>query len=226
MNDTIHQFIASARKDGRTDTEIIDALTAAGWDRAVVEGALTDGADKPLVAPPPPTDTGSPANDPKPVVQALSTRGLEYTIMFISLAVFALSLGWILHSLINGATGTSNWVDNSVSFATAALIVSLPIFAFLFLRLKKAEIANSQLHDDPSRHRAIQIMLVLTFLVGLGNIITFLYSLLNGGNATAGTIDSSTATTIVGNALHLLVTLAIAGTIFGYYWYEEHRGRS
>ena len=37
-------------------------------------------------------------------------------------------------------------------------------------------------------------------------------------------LGSPAATGIGGNIVHLIITLAIAGSIFGYYWYDEHRG--
>lgn len=161
-----------------------------------------------------------------PVVQSFSTRGLEYIIMFIAMGVAALALGSLLHSTVNtllGSTASYGTSDGVVSLATAALIVALPIFGFLFLRLKRAEQTEPELRHDPSRKRAIQLTLVITFLIGLGNIIYFLYNLMSGSiRDNYNLVGSPAASGVLGNFIHLLITLAIAGGIFAYYWYDEH----
>jgi hypothetical protein len=225
MNQALQQYIDKARDKGHQDDRIKHDLTAAGWDAAMVEAGLR-GEDDDLLPPPPPPGA-SPR--PLPVVQKISTRGLEYIIMFIALGVTAFALGSLLHSNVNnllgnGDTGTLG-SNSAVSLATAALVVGLPVLAVLFLRLKRAEALDPELQHDPSRKRAVQLTLVVTFLIGLGNIIFFVYSLMTGGNDTTSynAVGSQAATGWAGNFIHLLITLAIAGGIFAYYWFDEHR---
>jgi hypothetical protein len=241
-NPALRDYITTARDKGHTDDRIQRDLVAAGWEPAQVRSGLTsvgpDTADD-LVPPPPPPpgQTGvqshrASASHPQPVsvVQNLTTRGLEYIIMFIALGVTALSLASLLHSNVNNLMGNGDsgtlGSNSAVPLATAALVVALPVLAVLFLRLKKAEAADPELHHDPSRKRAIQLTLVVTFLIGLGNIIYFVYSLMTGGDNGPydyNAVGSQSATGPLGNAIHLLITLAIAGGIFAYYWFDEHR---
>ena len=220
MDLSLRHYIKAARAKRHSDEQIKRDLLSAGWNAKTVTAGLA-GEDLPV--PPPPVEV---ARAPRSVVQTFSTRGLEYIIMFISLGVAALSLGSLLHSNINtvfGSTDTST-IASSVSFSAAALIVSLPIFIVLFLRLKKLELSDPGLLQDPSRKRAVQITLVITFLIGLGNIIYFVYSLMTGGTETSSynMMGSQASPGIIGNFIHLVISLAIAGGIFVYYWRDEH----
>lgn len=216
-------YIAAARKKGHDDDQIKSDLVGAGWDSSVVAAALHPSSDLPVPPPPP----GQSSNAPRAVVHSLTTRGLEYIIMFISLGVAAFSFGSLLHSSINAVYGSESSIlstGGSVPIAASALIVSYPILVFLFLRLKRAELADPALRRDPSRRRAIQLTLVVTFLVGLFYVIRFLYSLMSDNSRyTGGLIESTTANSLIGNFIHLIITLAIAGGIFYYYWKDEHR---
>jgi hypothetical protein len=231
-NSALQEYITKAREKGHTDDRIKHDLVDAGWEASLVKAGLS-GTDDDLVPPPPPPSghhAVSRATQPVSVVQNLTTRGLEYIIMFIALGVTALSLASLLHSNVNNLMGNGDsgtlGSNSAVPLATAALVVALPVLAILFLRLKKAEAADPDLHHDPSRKRAIQLTLVITFLIGLGNIIYFVYGLMTGGDN--GPYDynpagSQSATGPLGNAIHLIITLAIAGGIFAYYWFDEHR---
>lgn len=224
----LQDYITKAREKGHSDDRIKHDLVAAGWEAAMVKAGLA-GDDDLIPPPPPPSGRSSASAQPVSVVQNLTTRGLEYIIMFIALGVTALSLASLLHSNVNNVMGNgdSGMLGNNsaVPLATAALVVALPVFAVLFLRLKKAEAADPDLHHDPSRKRAIQLTLIITFLIGLGNIIYFVYSLMTGdtgSTAEYNAVGSQSYTGWLGNLIHLVITLAIAGGIFAYYWFDEH----
>ncbi|MDB5178491.1 MAG: hypothetical protein JWN01_434 [Patescibacteria group bacterium] len=226
MNTALHSYIESARRKGHKDERIKADMVEAGWDPGMVEVALSGGGELQVPPPPPAYAPAVPARQPQAVVQNFTTRGLEYIIMFIALAVSALSLGSVLHSNVNTLLGGDTSIDNYfASYAIAALVVGLPVFAGLFLRLQRAEHRDASLHNDPSRKHAVQLTLVITFLVGLGNIIFFVYSLMSGSNNATdfNILGSSAATGPLGNFIHLLITLVIAGGIFAYYWHDEHR---
>jgi heme/copper-type cytochrome/quinol oxidase subunit 2 len=120
-----------------------------------------------------------------------------------------------------GTAGAGDTSSNSL--AIVALLVTLPIFVVLFFRLRQAEKTEPTIRRDPSRKHAVQVTLVVTFLTGIFKIITYLYSLINGGH---GFLDFSNIQTAspVADLLHTLITLVIAGTIFAYYWRDEHKG--
>ena len=151
------------------------------------------------------------SDEPVPVVKVLSVRGVEYLFMSIFLWLAAGSFTGLVLSLINGSTGFS-----SLAFPLSMLLVALPGFAVMFLRLKKAELDNPRLKLDPSKRRLTQITQVLAFLTCLINIITFIYLVLQkiGGEG-----ELATGKAIV----NMLVILAVAGGILAYYWFDEHR---
>ncbi len=151
--------------------------------------------------------------------------------MLLAMALAAFSLGAILHSGVDRLTGVdSSYFTDAFSISSASLIVSLPIFALLFLRIKRAEHRNPVLSQDISRHRLVQLTLVVSFLVGLSKLITYFYGLLNHTSSDGGfnifsffgAGDTST-TSGWGNFLHMVVTMAIAGGIFTYFWIDHHR---
>lgn len=219
-------YITAARKKGHSEDQIMADLVAGGWEGRVVTAALEPASDLPVPAPPPHQVAESSSATPRPVVQTFTTRGLEFIIMFIALGISALALGSALHSSVNTLFGSSDSLfdsGSSMPLASSALIVAFPIFAYLFLRLKRAELNDPQLRRDPSRKRAVQLTLVVTFLVGLGNIIYFVYSLMSGSSSDPGNlVGSSASSSLLGNFVHLVITLAIAGGIFLYYWRDEH----
>lgn len=145
------------------------------------------------------------------VVKTLSVRGLEYLFMSIVLWIGAVSLVWGLLLLVNGAASAQ-----MLAFPATSLVVTLPIFAWFFIRLKKAEIENPALRFDSSKRRLSQITQIVAFLASLFNVITFVYLVvasLSGG-----------AKISLGKAvLNLLVILAVSGGILAYYWVDEHR---
>ncbi len=221
MKQELYDYIKLARSESVADSEIGDLLVAAGWPEAEARSALLA---KPFLPAAPSPHTSAPMGSlPSPmkpgqpiaVVSNWTTRGLEYVIMFIALGVAATSLGWILHNFVDSALGQSGTVyEAGVSFASAALLVTLPVFLVLFLRLKKAELKDSTIRQDASRRRMTQLTLLITFLVGLGHIVSYIYSLLNSADAEVRP---------AGNLIHMIITVAIAGGIFFYYWRDEHR---
>lgn len=239
MEINLVDYIKTTRKSGAPDEDIKHNLIAFGWPAEQVEAAMKANLDLPTPPPPPsppsvsdtspivttnvmPTHSG-----PIAVVQSPSTRGLEYTIMFLALWVTATSFGWLVHNGVDGLFGVggdSSVYGAGVSYAASAILVALPIFAVLFLRLKHAEQADSELKLDASRRKAIQLTLVVTFLIGVFNIIGYVYGLLNNTTGTGVTYSGSSENPFA-NLLHTLVTLAIAGGIFAYYWIDQHRAQ-
>jgi hypothetical protein len=234
MNHQLLQYIEFARKHKMEDGDIRANLVSAGWDGEQVDAALEADGKALLMPPPPPapagssalvggviaTPSGTPAT-PIAVVQQRTTKGLEYTIMFVALGASAISLGALLHNTVDSSFGGQGSTD-LVSFAASALIVALPIFIVLFLRLKKAELVTPAIRSDASRRHAVQFTLIVSFVWGLFRLITYIYSLLNSGSGSSTFLGSDNSSPIA-NLLHTLITLAIAGAIFAYYWLDEHR---
>ncbi|HSW66483.1 MAG TPA: hypothetical protein VLI54_05085 [Bacillota bacterium] len=159
---------------------------------------------------PTPAPAVSPLN-PMPVVRVLSPVGVEYLFLTILLFVSAGALMGILLLLVNGGTEFS-----SLAFPTATLVVSLPLFAVLFLRLKKMELRNPALQLDPSKRRSTQFTQAVAFIVSLFTLIGLVFSIFAklGGQSSVS----------IGKAfLDALCVLAVAGGILYYYWRDEHK---
>jgi hypothetical protein len=151
---------------------------------------------------------------PIAVVQALSVRGVEYWMMSMTLYLGAAGFLGILLALING--GISFQI---LSFPISLLIVCLPLFSYLFLRLKKAELANPKLKLDPSKRKLTQFTQVITFAISLFDIIGIVFAVL-------ATVAGHGFGPLWKYLLNSAVVLAVAGGILAYYWIDEHRGRN
>jgi hypothetical protein len=109
---------------------------------------------------------------PHPVVHVLSPRGVEYVFMTITLFTGAIGFASALIAMFNGKFGF-----DILSVPVALLVVAVPVFAWLFLRLKKAELANPSLALDASKRRATQFTQIVTFLIVFFTLIGYVSSI-------------------------------------------------
>jgi len=150
---------------------------------------------------------------------------IEYILLAITLAIFSLSLSYILHHFVdvfspNLIFGKENSIfdvylsyissDELLRIATASLIVSYPFFVLIFLNITKKNIQNPLLQDLLLRKIFLYGVLSVSFLGTIGYLIFTIYQ------------------TILGNftnnlVLHTLVTLFIGGIIFSYYFLQTRR---
>lgn len=151
------------------------------------------------------------AMNPQPVVNVLSPRGVEYVFLTISLFTAAIGLTGALLVLVNGAASFS-----SLSFPTALMVVGLPLFALLFLRLKKAELLEPSAALDASKRRSTQTTQIICFLVVLFSLIGLITALMAKVGGNLGVSISSVL-------LDVLVLIVVFGGILAYYWHDEHR---
>jgi hypothetical protein len=227
MESEIQKFISAARKQGLNDNVIKQKLLAGGWEDIAIDQAL-HGID-PLIVPMAPGHGAASPNgmanvsvvnqEPVAVVQNMTTRGIEYSIMFLSLWISAVSFGGLLHDMIDALMGDTNGKYAHVGgiVAITALLVCLPIFSLLFIRLKSAEFDEPALRRDQSRRKSIQTTLLASFIIGILNVIAIVYIIISGGS------DSDSGTDVFALMLHVMVTVAICGGIFAYYWRDIHR---
>ena len=208
--------------------DIRSTLLAAGWEDSHVAAALGDE----LIVPAPPKRSDSivssefhshSSTHPIAVVQNLSVRGFEYSIMFLTLWAGAFSLMWLAISFVNDlfdkASGSYSYgVGNTTNaFIITVLLVTFPIFAYMFLRLKRVEHNDPGLKLDPSRRKLTQMTQLVSFIVAISFTIYFIYSIITPESSSAG------ADSIVKRLLQTLVALVVAGGIFLYYWREDRR---
>jgi hypothetical protein len=148
---------------------------------------------------------------PVPVVKVLSPVGVEYVFLTLTLLVGAGSLIGVLLALVNGGTSFQD-----LSFPVASLVVTVPLFALLFLHLKKLELQNPNLALDPSKRRSTQATQILSFLVSLFTFIGFIFSIFASMSGQVGTSAGKAA-------LDALCVLVVSGGILWYYWRDEHK---
>lgn len=169
--------------------------------------------------PPPPPQLAAPSFDaqpqpgvvPVPVVQVLSPRGVEYAFLTIALFTGAIGLGSALISMVNG-----KFDFNVMAFPVALLVVALPVFAWLFLRLKNAELRDPSLRLDASKRRSTQLIQIISFVISFFTLIGFVSIIFA---KLSGNYDGS----IFKVLLDVLVVIGVAGGILAYYWRDEHR---
>jgi len=158
-----------------------------------------------------PVATAPAAVIPQPVVKVLSPRGVEYVFLTICLFIGAGGLIGALLALVNGKTDF-----NVLAFPVAVLAVTVPIFAWLFLRLKKAEVRDFGLKLDASKRRSTQFTQIVTFIVALFTLIGCVSGIFT---KLAGQYKGS----LIKLALDALVILVVDGGILVYYWLDEHK---
>ena len=158
-----------------------------------------------------PESTKNPSGSTRP--STTMWDAFEHILMFISLYILATSLALILYTFVDKwvpAVRTGDYSYSSLFGGTltrgylAAIIVSYPFFAFLFLRITKRTKTNPLIKNLKARKSLIYFTLVVTFLISIGNVISAVYSFLNGNIS-------------LNFVLKLLVTLSISLLIFFYY---------
>ena len=152
--------------------------------------------------------------DIKPALPASAWDAFEHIILFISLYIVVSSISIILHAMVNkwvpgltiGSSSMMGTFYNSyiIRGAIAALIVAYPFFAFLFLKISKRTHEYPSLRSLKSRKFLIYLTLIITFMIGIGNIIRGVYSFISGEIS-------------LNFILNLSVTLLTSGSVFFYY---------
>lgn len=195
VNTDLEKYIQSSRAQGATDDAIKNALVASGWPAADV---LEFMAPQQAISLPIP---------PLPHFGMWVT--FKYILLFICLYVSAFGLAIILNEAIN--TLLPDALDRSYSFlsgpsiqsSVAGIIVTFPIFAILFVMLRKEIIARPAVRNLRARKKLFYITLVITFIIMISHLISVVYGFLGG-------------TTTLRSLGHFLVTLSVAGSIFIY----------
>lgn len=212
-NTAVNQYISSAKENGMSDEQIKQELLATGWTSEQITPFLSskDG----LVPPPPPGNT---------TVHSGTSMwdAFQHVLLFISLYVYASSFGSLIHTFIDKwlpnvtTSGYSDYYsgisDYVIRMSAAALIVSFPIFAYLFITLHKKTIDNPAFRTIPTRKKLIYITLVITFIIGIFEVGKTIFSLL-GGNTTMNFLA------------HFGVNIILVAIIFLYYLNEVKEDR-
>ena len=175
----LSDYVKKARDQKADDDAIRAQLLKFGWSPSEVDDALAKKDQQQSVTLPPP---------PAPHVGMWVS--FQYILLFISLYIAATSLGGMLYLAVDknitdplDNINRYGYVDSVNVYLVrgylAALIVSYPIFAFLFLRLTKQLLAKPFLRGLRARKFLIYLTMVITFIILITHIIVIIYGLIS-----------------------------------------------
>lgn len=203
MSHDLQSFVKEALQKGMSRSKIHDTLVHAGWPADEIKSALHSYAD---------VDFPIPVPKPRPYLSA--REAFLYLILFLTLYISSFSVGSLLFDFINrfipdalSGVNSLDMTTSSIRNATAALIITFPIFLFVSYLVQKA------IKRDPTKRgsKVRKWLTYLTLFVAAGIMIGDLIALVSG-------LLSGDLTTRF--LLKVLVILLIAGSIFGYYLWD------
>ncbi len=203
------KYIEAARAKQISDSDIKSQLLNTGWKDQEIQEAL-----KPLV------NVDSSLIPPSAPHVGMWVS-FQYIILFIALYISATSFTGIINHAVDKFIPDA--LDNLKSYSTtldkglmkgylAALIVSYPIFAYLFIRLKKLSLDKPYTKGIGSRKLLVYLTLIITFIILISYIIGTIYGFLDGSITTR-------------SIAHFTVTNLIAGSIFCYLLHDVGEDR-
>lgn len=216
----IIEYIQKKESEGLDSVTISNNLEKAGWSKELIEKAvfLRQNPDIPVPDSIELTEDSNSKKAQKIIQNSVDLNlwdAFEHVLMFISLFVFAIALLFLLNRFVdiffpnpidlqNEYYMSSSWYDESVKVPLSTIIVSFPLFFFMFIRIQKRTHENPLLRKMLLRKILIYITLIVTFITLLYNVITIIFNLLNGDLTT-------------NFILHFLVTVSICSFVFGYF---------
>lgn len=204
--DQVADFVAKALSAGRSRDEIARALKGAGWTAGEVSAGLDAWAVSDFIPPVP---------RPRPYVSA--KEAFVYGIMFAALAMTSWYITLLGFELIDRwlpdpGTDVSIYGLWNIRWSIATLVVTLPVFLVLNLRMSR------DVQREPSKRRSAlrkwfgYITLFLAAVALAGDLIATIFSLLNG----------ALTARVAARAALVAVT---AGLIFVYFLTEMGEGK-
>lgn len=204
MTDTkLREYIDQQRTNNLSDEDIAEKLKAVGWDDSVIKMAMLD----PAVPLPPASKVSS------TTFNHTLWDAFQNILMFITMCIYASALNLLHAAIINYVFPPEAYSYYSVfellgpgilTLANAAILISLPIFLFLFLKLTRQTVKDPTLKALKTRKVLIYLTLVVTFLTMFGHVVTILYRLLEGS-------------LVINTALNLISPIVISSIIFAYF---------
>lgn len=203
MQNELYNFVKESLARGIARVEIQNKLSQAGWQTEEIKSALDAFFD---------TDFPIPVPARTPYLSA--REAFMYLLTFLTLYISAFSFGTLLFQFINRA-----WPDplrlyeNSLSAirgATAALIISFPIFIMMSWILVKSLEENPDKRSSKIRKWLTYITLFIAAGVIIGDLITLIRTFLEGELT-------------LRFVLKVLTVFIISGTIFGYYLWDMRK---
>jgi hypothetical protein len=201
-------YVRAAKAAGIADDFIVQLLKNAGWSERSIFDAFTafyrESAG--LTIPP----SGS--------VRAVRGSRIEYArdaflylLVFLTLAWWTISLGYVFFTLIDRyipdpsiVQAYTSWSVRSISFPLAGIVVAFPLFLAVSWYQLKESFERPELLESGVRKWLTYIALVITALIVIGDVVTFIAWFLNGGLSSRF-------------MWRVLVVFVLASGVFAYY---------
>lgn len=202
MNEELSRFVREALARGASHDEIREALADASWRPADIEKALAAWVDRDFVAPIP---------RPRPYLGA--REAFLYLVLFAALYTAAISFGNVMFVLINRAftdvafTPPAAASAEMLRWGLAYLVISFPAFLLIQRRVRHALRGDPELRSSRIRKWLTYLTLFVAAGVLAGDLIALVFFGLGGELA-------------VRFLLKVAVVAAIAGSVFGYYFWD------
>jgi hypothetical protein len=196
------EFVRDALAKGQSRESIEQALLSAGWPPAQAKRALASYAESSFAIP-----------VPRPHTQLSARQAFVYLLLFTVLLVVAVQLGNLLFQMIDIAfpdPGIENEYvavarQSAIRWAIASLVVAFPLFLFLSRSVGREIHLNPAMRLSGVRRWLTYLALFIAATILMGDLINFIFNLLEGDLPIRFVLKS--------------VTVAvIAGGIFGYYF--------
>lgn len=193
------QFVEAALRAGASRAEVQHALDTAGWSDDQIRDALGAFAEVEFVVP-----------VPRPKAQLSARDAFVYLVTFGALYLSAWQFGNLLFQFVNLAFPSElEVVDHfhrDIRWATATLIIAFPVYLYLSYRITRDLAADPTRRNSAVRRWLIYLTLTVAAFVVLGDLISLIYSLLSGELTVRFVLKS-------------FIVAAVAGTLFGYYFW-------
>lgn len=194
-------FIKDALRGGHKKEEIAGILGRAGWPEAQIRNALEGFADEAFPIPVP---------RPRPSLDARDA--FLYLVMFSALYYGAWNLVTLLFSFIEQAypdpiARYNNWYWDGQRWATAAIIITFPVFFFMAHAIGRQIARNPFKRLSPVRRWLTYLTLFIATATLIGDVTMLVYHAL-GGDLTIRFL------------LKVAVVAIVAGSAFTYYLWD------
>jgi hypothetical protein len=192
-------FVKAAKEQGATDEFLVAMLRDKGWPSREIYTVFAQRYAE---------QTGIALPQPPGRLEA-AREAFFHLFAFVTLAIWIFSIGSIWFDLIEAwipdpTVNFDGFAIGHISSQLASIIVAFPTFIWATRSILRDQMENPDKADSAVRRWVSNIGLLLTGLVFLGDLITFITSLLQG-ELTARF------------ASRCLVVLVLAGAVFLYY---------
>lgn len=197
----LDEFLIAAKDKGASDEFLVQMLKERGFPAGEIYQAL--GRHYAEL-------TGVPIPEARGRLEA-AREAFFNLLAFSTLATWLFALGYLSFGLIDGwfpdlsnAGYRYNWTWEQLGWPMASVIVVFPVFVWATWRIIREQEANPSLPPSAMRRWLTNIALLLTALVFIGDLVTFLATYLQGGVSARFALKS-------------LVVLVLVGADFLYY---------